>query len=223
VRSLLQLAAALTLVTLGVCAAVITMDLHRLLNATEVTVQHAQTSLGALDRSLSELNETALATRGVLRETQATAQNLRAASAAETAYWNATAKQTSLAARDMRQLIARTDRELNDKFLPDLDTQLAQTSTAAQFSFESVTKTADDLDFQIKDPDVAQTLHSFNLAAASLASASANGNSILGHADHVAAYYDKKLTTPLGFWKSMLHEAIPAAGAAGSIAAGFVR
>ena len=222
-RSLLQLAAALTLVTLGVCAAVITCDLHRLLNETGVTVQHVQTFLGGFDSTLSSVSETSHAATLVLYETQATAQNLRTASAAETAYWNATAKQTSLAARDMRQLIARTDRELNDKFLPDLDEQLSQTSTAAQFSFESLTHASDALTFQLQDPEWGQTLHSFNLAAASLASASANGNSILGHADHVAAYYDKKLTTPLGFWKTMLHEMVPVAGAAGSVAAGFAR
>jgi len=222
-KSLLQCAAALTLVTLGVCAAVITRDAHRLTGETSATLQHVQGSLAVLNETVAAALDTAHEANAVLYETQATAQNLRTASAAEAAYWNATAKQTSLAARDLRQLIARTDRELNDKFLPDLDAQLAQTSTAAQFSFESITKAADDVDFQIKDPEISQTLHSFNLAAASLASASANGNSILGHADHIAAYYDKKLTTPLGFWKSMLHEAIPAAGAAGSIAAGFVR
>ena len=46
---------------------------------------------------------------------------------------------------------------------------------------------------------------------------------ILAHADHVATYYDKKLTTPLGFWKTTLKTLVPVAGAAGSFSAGFVK
>ena len=117
----------------------------------------------------------------------------------------------------MRQLIARTDRELNDHFLPDLDTQLQQTSTAAQFSFESLTKAGDALSFQINDPEITQTFHGLNVTADSLASSA-------GHVDHMLAFADKQVTTPIGFWKNLfLHELLPAAGSVGSVAAGFVK
>jgi hypothetical protein len=112
---------------------------------------------------------------------------------------------------------------LNDKFLPDLDLQLAQTSAAAQFSFESITHASDELTFQIQDPSIAQMLASFNEAAKNLSTGTSTADSILAHGDHVADYYDKELTTPLGFWKTALKAAISVGSDAGSIVAGFVK
>jgi len=223
VRTLLQSAAVFALLSLGVGTAVVVWDEHKLSAAVRIFAQDASQVAHHAETSLTALDETTINLRGVLTETQATATNLRLSSAAEADYWNATAKQTSLAARDMRQLIARTDRELNDHVLPDFDTELKATSTAAQFSMESLTHAGDALTFQLQDPEWGQTLHGFNVSAANLALASASGADILAHADHTAAYYDKKLTTPLGFWKTMLKELVPVAGAAGSVAAGFAK
>jgi hypothetical protein len=222
-RVLLQFAAVLALLSLGAGTAVIAWDAHGLALDGRKVLQHADSSLTALDSALGDIGDTTVNIRGVLTETQATAENLKLASAAEADYWNATAKQTSLAARDMRQLIARTDRELNDKFLPDLDAQLTQTSTAAQFSFESLTHASDALAFQLQDPEWGQALHGLNLAANNFSAAAQNGSSILAHGDHVAAYYDKKLTTPLGFWKTFLYSTLDIGAKAGSISAGFVK
>jgi hypothetical protein len=206
---------------------VITRDLHRLF-------AHAETSLTGADRVLGDaqrewqsekdqVHSIIASGRDAVAQADSFAQEQRKQLAKTSRDSDNQVRALGLVTRNAEKFFYNLDQQINGHVLPDFDRELVATSTAAQFSFESVTKTADDVDFQIKDPDIAQTLHSFNLAAASLASASANGNSILAHADHVAAYYDKKLTTPLGFWKSMLHEAIPAAGAAGSIAAGFVR
>lgn len=222
-KSLLQFAAVLALLSLCAGTAVIAWDVHGLALDGRKVLQHTNTSLTALDSTIADIGATTVNLRGVLTETQATAENLRLASAAEADYWNATAKQTSLAARDMRQLIARTDRELNDKFLPDLDTQLAQTSTAAQFSFESLTHASDALTFQLQDPEWGQALHGLNLAANNFSVAAQNGSSILAHGDHVAAYYDKKLTTPLGFWKTVGSTLLSVGSQAGNIVSGFVK
>lgn len=222
-KTLLQLAAVAALLSLSAGTAVLVWDEHTLAHDVHDVLKHAQTSLSALDSSIADVSLTTVNLRGVLTETQATAQNIRIASAAEAEYWNATAKQTSLAARDMRQFIARSDRELNDKFLPDLDAQLQQTSSAARFSFESITHASDALTFQIQDPSITQTLEAFNDAAHGLAGASENANSALGHVDHTFAYYDKQLTTPLGFWKTLGKTVLSTGSQAGNIYAGFIK
>ena len=222
-KTLLQLAATLALLAFSAGVAVLTYDAHHLTAQAGIVIAHVDASLSGIDATVSDLGATTVNLRGVLTEAQATAENVRVASAAEAAYWNKTAEQTALAARDARALIARTDRELNDKFLPDLDNGLQQTSTAAQFSFESLTKAADAFTFQVNDPAIPQMFESFNRAAQSLSVASANGADILGHADHVADYYDKKLTTPLGFWKTLLKTSLSVGAQAGSISAGFVK
>lgn len=227
VRSLLQLAAACTLVTLGVCAAVITCDVHHVLGEAQASLTRIDLVLGAAQgewrNEKDQIHSIIASGRDAVAQADSFAQEQRKQLAKTSRDSDNQVRALGLVTRNAETFFYNLDQQINGHVLPDFDRELVATTTAAQFSFESITKTADDVDFQIQDPEWAQTLHSFNLAAASLASASANGNSILGHADHVAAYYDKKLTTPLGFWKSMLHEAIPAAGAAGSIAAGFVR
>ena len=222
-RTLLQLAAVLALLAFSVGTAVLVWDAHNLALDAGTLLEHANTSLAALDSTVGDIGETTINVRGVLTEAQNTAENLRLASASEAAYWNATAKQTSLAARDMRQLIARTDRELNDKFLPDFDEQLQQTSTAAQFSFESLTKASDAITFQVNDPAIPQTLEAFNRAAQSFADASAKTDDALGHVDHTLAYYDKQLTTPLGFWKTLGKTVLSTGSQAGNIYGGFIK
>lgn len=229
-KTLLQLAAVLALLVLSVSAAVLSFDAHRVLidahktsaNVRELIIdsdlvsRHAYASLTLLDSATENLSAT-------IHEVNGAAENLKATSAAEQTYWNNTAKQTSLAARDMRQLIARTDRELNDKFLPDLDAQLTQTSTAAQFSFESLTKASDALTFQINDPAISQTLEAMHGISLNLQSATAHADDSLAHVDHTFAFYDKELTTPLGFWKTLGKTLLSTGSQAGNVYAGFFR
>jgi hypothetical protein len=227
VKVLPQLAATLALLSLGVCVAVLTRDAHRFITEAELSLFQAQHVLGQAE---SEWQDEKADVHSIVASAQTATSQAALFATEQRAQLRKTSRDSDnqvralgLVTRNAEKFFYNLDQQVNGHVLPDFDRELVSTSTAAQFSFESLTQTVDDFDFQLKDPEVGQTLHSFNLAAASLASASANGNSILGHADHVAAYYDKKLTTPLGFWKTMLHEAIPAAGAAGSIAAGFVR
>ena len=225
-KSLLQLAATLTLLTLGVCVAVLTRDAHRLAADSSALIGHGQRSLAELDVTLVELDRTAESAQGVLGEVQATAQNLKLSSAAETAYWNATAKQTALAARDLRQLIARTDRELNDKFLPDLDTQVSQTSGAAQLSLKALTHSADTLTFQLQDPEISQMAEHLNLAAGSIADAAASTASATKHLDASTADVEQavhRLTRPPSMLKQIGMGILDVGAKLGSIAAGFVR
>jgi hypothetical protein len=128
-----------------------------------------------------------------------------------------------LVTRNAETFFYRLDQNVNGRILPDFDQELKSTSSAAQLSLTSLSKAGDALTSQVENPEWPQALHGLNLSAANLALASANGASILGHVNHVADYYDKKLTTPLGFWKTMLGELVPVAGAAGSVAAGFAK
>jgi hypothetical protein len=128
-----------------------------------------------------------------------------------------------LVTRNAETFFSNLDQEINGRVLPDFDRELIATSTAAQFSFESMTKAGDALTFQLNDPEWMQTLHGLNMTAASLASFTGKADSTMGHVDHTFAYYDKKLTTPLGFWRSMVNTVLDVGAKAGSISAGFVK
>lgn len=226
-KVLLQSAAVLLLLCLGGGTALVAWDLHTLLG-------RAETSLTRMDSVVEN------AEKEWQYEAPAVHRVLAAATdATETAdaFAHNQEKQLEKTSRDSDKTVVATrvvidraglffkhaDEAVNSTLLPHLDSEIAATSAAAQFSFESITKAGDALTFQLQDPEWAQTLHGLNLSSANLALASAKGASILGHADHVAEYYDKKLTTPLGFWKTMLGELVPVAGAAGSVAAGFAK
>src|SRR6202453_4470255 len=97
-RTLLQLAAALTLLALSVCAAVLTSDAHKLSRDAQLFILDSDMATRRLYASLTALDAVTTKSAGLIDETEATAANLKRASAAEAEYWNATAKQTALAA-----------------------------------------------------------------------------------------------------------------------------
>jgi hypothetical protein len=220
VRTLLQLAAVLALVTLSVGAAVITFDVHYFILDLDVGVRRADNYMadakGEWQNEKASVHSILSGVQDATQQAQLFAREQRAQLDKTSHDSDTQVKALSLVTRNAETLLYNLDQQLNGKILPDFDRELVSTSTAAQFSFESLTKAGDALTFQINDPAIARTVQSLDTAAA-------NGADILGHFDHVAGYYDKKLTTPLGFWKTMLKEMVPVAGAAGSVAAGFAR
>jgi len=227
VRTLLQLVAALTLLTLGVGAAVIAWDVHKVLGRMQTSLTRIDV---VIDRAQDELNNEAPDLHSIIAHAADAANQADLFAQEQRVQLRKTSRDSDnqvralgLVTRNAETFFYNLDQELNSRVLPDFDRELVSTSAAAQFSLESVTKAGDALTFQLNDPEWGQTLHGLNVAANSFSIAASNGASILAHGDHVAAYYDKKLTTPLGFWKTALHELVPVVGAAGSFTAGFVK
>ena len=88
---------------------------------------------------------------------------------------------------------------------------------------ESLTHAGDALTFQLNDPEWGQTLHGLNMTAASLASFSAHADDSMLHVDHTITYYDKKLTTPAGFAKTLASTVLNVGSQAGNIITGFIK
>jgi hypothetical protein len=226
-RTLLQLAAVLALIAFGVGAACVSYDVHKLLLTANAVALHAD---GVLLKAQGEWqNEKAdvhqILTNGKEATTQAAlfATEQRKQLQKTSRDSDNQVRSLGLVTRNAEKFFYNLDQQLSAHVLPDFDRELVATSTAAQFSFASLTKASDAMALQINDPAIAQTLEAFNLAAHNLSLAAGNGNSILAHGDHVAAYYDKKLTTPLGFWKTFLKTSLSVGSQAGNISAGFIK
>ena len=226
-KTLLQLAAALALLSVGVGAAVISWDAHCFLRSALPIPAHVDSILtaaqGEWKNDKKDVHSILAASSEASSQAAAFANEQRIQLKKTSRDSDNQVRSLGLVTRNAEKFFYNLDQQLNGRVLPDFDRELVSTSTAAQFSFESLTKTSDALTFQFQNPEWDQTLHSFNLAAAGLAAASANGSSILAHGDHVAAYYDKKLTTPLGFWRTMVNGLLDVGAKAGSISAGFVK
>ena len=233
-KSLLQLAATLTLITIGASVAVLTVGGYHVLRQAETSLQHEDALVqhvdGIVTKANKAWNEKAPQVSKIMDSAQIAAVQTADFAIEQRKQLTKTSRDSDtqvrnlgLVTRNAETFFYNLDQQLNGHVLPDFDRELVATSTAAQFSFESVTHAGDALTFQINDPAITQMLESFNRAAQSLSTASANGASILGHGDHVAAYYDKKLTTPLGFWRTLGKTALQIGSQAGSISAGFVK
>jgi hypothetical protein len=212
-KTLLQFAAVLTLLAVGAGTAVVVYDLHGLIADARGEWREQKTRVEAVIGSAQEAARTAALfaaeQRAQIRKTGADSDK--------------TVHATRLVIDEAGQFFRHADQQINNSLLPDFDREVVATSHAAQFSFLSVTHAGDALTLQLNDPAIAETLDAFNQAARNLSAATASGADVLAHADHTAAYYDKKLTTPLGFWKMFLKTLVPIAGASGSVAAGFAK
>lgn len=150
---------------------------------------------------------------------------------------------------DTRRLIAHLDRvvtRINEEggTLDLLDSQiqgngeklqaaignLGTTFTKLGDTADEVTETTNSLNLRIEDPRVDSLLDSFNLAAKEVSATAHNaslmsgeGVSILGHGDHIIGYYDQKLTTPLGFWKTFLSTGLDFGSKGANIAVPLVK
>jgi hypothetical protein len=226
-RTLLQSAAVLLLLSLSGGTAVLAWDVHQFLGEARASLSRID---GVVQGAQKEWGNEAPQIHGILSSAQVAAAQSAALVSEQRKQLDKSSKDADnqvraigLITRNAETFFYNLDRNVNSKILPDFDSELKATSSAAQFSLASLSKAGDALTSQVQNPEWPQTLHGLNLSAANLALASANGASILGHVDHVAAYYDKQLTTPIGFWKTMLRELVPVAGAAGSVAAGFAK
>jgi hypothetical protein len=226
VKSLLQSAAVLALLTLGVSTAVIGYDLHHVLLDADTALRDTDKAVVAINGSAADLSLVAHNVNVTLYEAQSVVLDLHKTTTAEQVYWNKTAKESSDAARDLRQLIARTDRQLNDHVLVDLDRNIGETSAAMQLSLEAIAHSADTLTFQMQDPAIAQMAAHLNDASASVSAASQNAADATAHLDKATVDIETavhRVTRPPSMLKSIGMGILDIASKLGSVAAGFVR
>jgi hypothetical protein len=164
------LAALLTLaVTLGICAAILTRDLDRLLGETSATVAR-------LDQTFVKVNSAA--------------DTLNAAAGEERANWRATSSEAAKTGRALRMLISRVDRSfvdgtlqhVNRETLPAIDSQIAANGEQLKATLAKLGDSADgltaverSLNLRLDDPQIPLLLGHFNASAANLETISANG------------------------------------------------
>lgn len=224
-KTLLQSAAVLALLCLGVGAAALAFWGVRVLKDVDRDMRHidamATRAEGEWQNEKADVQAIVHDAKNSAHQASLFAQEQRIQLAKTSRDSDNQVRSVALVTRNAETFFYNLDQQVNGKVLPDFDRELMATSGAAQSSFQSVTHAADSLNLQINDPAVAEMLDSFNQAARNLSLASASGTSILGHGDHVAAYYDKKLTTPVGFARTMLNFVLDTGAKAGSIFAGF--
>jgi ABC-type transporter Mla subunit MlaD len=202
-----------------VSTAAIGRDLHQTLQDTDKTVVALYGSVGDIRATVQNLNITLIHVQGVVADLQKTTTE-------ERAYWNKTAKESSDAARDLRALLARTDRSLNDHLLPDLDREVNATAAAAQTGMESIAHSADTLTFQLNDPAIAQMAEHLNVASASVAGAAQNTADATAHLDKATADIETavhRMTKPPSVLKQIGMGLLDIASKLGSVFAGFVK
>lgn len=191
---------------------------------------HVEKLVDDTDAAVSEVRATAAQ---VGKDTHSTSQNLNAillqgglaadearrAATEQRNYWNATAKQSDLTVRALRQLIDRTDRQLNDKLLPEIALETEHISSSAQVSFQAAGHSADILTEQLNDP------HILSLAA-HLDQSSANIEEATKHLDAASADIEKKvhqMTKPASFALRVGKAILSVAAEVGSMMGGFIK
>lgn len=226
-RTLLQLAAVLALLTFCAGTAVLVFYGVRVLKDFDAGVRHADAALTAIQgewqNEKADVHQIVVYAKETAEQADAFTHDQRIQLQKTSRDSDNQVRSLGLVTRNAEKFFYNLDQQVNWHVLPDFDRELVSTSTAAQFSFESLTKAGDALAFQINDPAIPQMLESFNAAARSFADASAKADDSLGHVDHTFAYYDKKLTTPLGFWKTLGKSLLSTGSQAGNIYGGFIK
>lgn len=218
-KVVLQLIAALLLSVFAWCAILVTADLH---NALESTAEAMRSVNGAV----TDLRITTRKVNATMDNVTAATAQLQLAAQDERKYWNQTSQESAKAMRDLRQLAARIDRSVNDHLIPDLDSQVVQTSAAAQNSLEAFQYAAEGLTKRLSDPNIEHMAENLNDASSSLALASKSVANGADHLDHATADIEQdvhRLTRPPSFAKQVGMGILDVAAKLGSVFAGFVR
>jgi hypothetical protein len=223
----LQAAAAFALVSLGISSAVLSADLHDL-------TRHADQSLSKLDAEI-EQQSINLAQDEMRLDT--VLGNVDAAATEQRAYWKKLSRDSDnqvrafgLITRNAEQLLYHLDQNLNVTLLPDADRQLNLTAEAAQASFVSLDHATGALAFELDALDLGPAAANLDESSARLAVAmgslqdgAAHADNILAAGDKTATYYERKLTTPASFARTLAETVLDIGAKVGSIFAGFVK
>jgi len=180
VKLALSIAALALLLVLTGGSLVLVHDVHQLLGQSTRTI-------AAVDSSAARLNL-------VLSTAQDAAQGIKDSEAQQLVYLGQTERQTAGTVRALRLFLDRTDRSLNDTLVPHLDLAIARFSQDSSGSLDSLTRAGDsfsqsaaalgragnDLDAQLKDPQIAELVGHLDMTALHLEGISANSEAMSG-------------------------------------------
>lgn len=176
-KNALLLALTLSVIAVSIGLLSITSRVNRLLDDTDAAVTEIRV---ATVQTNKEIQSTSQNVNALLIQSGLVADEARRAATEQRQYWNLTAKQTDLTVRAFRQLIDRTDRQLNDKLLPDLTAQTDSFSASAQASLAASTQAIGTLNSRLADPQISLLLGSLGVSAKHLADISANADAMSG-------------------------------------------
>lgn len=227
---MLQSAAVLALLCLGVSTAILAHDAHRLALDTDKTVRDVDAVLQVQGVNLAA-DEARL--NVVLDHLDSTVAQLDAASAEQRAYWQKTSADSDKTVKALRLAVDRasllldhTDKQLNLTLLPDVDREFVLTTQSAQMSIGSIGQAGDALTLQLNDPAIAQMAEHLNEAAANVSEASkslADGTEHLNKATADIEEDVHRLTRPPSLAKRVGLGLLDVGAKLGSIFAGFVK
>jgi hypothetical protein len=89
-----------------------------------------------------------------------------------------------------------------DKVAGTANTSIETLSAAGQNSLEASTRLLETGQERLADPRIGEIFDHLDIATLHLGNASVSFDDASGKVDHTFTYFDKKLTTPLGFWKT---------------------
>lgn len=179
ITRIMKAAAALLMLALTAAVLLLGYDVH--LDLVDIDIGLRAASGAGLD---SEVRITALADRlanhadRVLDTAQQAEQKLNDSEDAQLESVARSEKLMADSAAAGKLFLIRTDRSLNDGLLPRLDAAIDQFSRASTASLNSVTLAGNDLDAQLKDPQVDELVGHLNVTALHLAGISANGEAM---------------------------------------------
>jgi hypothetical protein len=180
VKLALSIAALLLLLVLTGGSLVLVHDVHQLLGQSTRTIAAVDTSAGRLNV--------------VLSTAQAAAQGIKDSEAKQLESLAQTERQTAGTVRALRLFLDRTDRSLNDTLVPHLDLAIARFSQDSSGSLDSLTRAGDsfslsaaalgrasnDLDAQLKDPQIAELVGRLDMTTLHIEGISANAEAMSG-------------------------------------------
>ncbi len=198
---------------IAVCCVLVTYQGIRTLRAAESALQSGRNGLVALPQTIQDADS------AVKKFSQAT-DDLSGVIAAERKAQTAQLRESQKVIAAVKEAVVRTNCQLNGGpgcrgLLPQATTTLEDSAQQIQLLAKSGQDTLQSASFllnsanrRIQDQRIDDVLAHFDESSLHLDLATASGASILAHGDHVAAYWDKKLTTPPRLAKTITLEAL---------------
>ena len=229
-RSILQVAAVLALLSLGVSTAVLSRDAHRISLETEKTLADIDTAVKVQNMNLAA-DEVHL--DSVLDHLDATVGQLTSAAIEQRAYWQKTSADSDKTVKALRIVVDRagllmkhTDERFNFSLVPDVDREFVVTMQSAQASIGAMGETSEAFTARLNDPAIAQMAAHLNEAAANVAAASKSTAAGAEHLDKATADIEQavhRLTRPPSLAKRIGMALLDVGAKLGSIMTGFVK
>jgi len=209
------------LITLGYYIPGVVRDLHKTLGTYQESGKQMTKTLSELQGTLGATREAVGTSKQTLEQVRDAAAIFKSAASDNQTYYRQLARQAVGMERALRLTLDRTDRSLNDHVLPDMDAAITAFNLHSSETLDSVTTAGNSLNRQITDPQIAMFINNMNLASLATADTMAHVDKTSVAVEHTVEYYDKKLTTPVGFAKTVAHGVLDVGSKVGSMFAGF--